>query len=84
MSLGSSGPGRRCGSATAATAATEPGIWLLAELLADADAAGLVDWAVSIDSTIIRAHQHAANLARDTDAHTGGEWKLRELARRAG
>lgn len=33
-------------------------------LLAEADAAGELDWIVSIDSTIIRAHQHAASLAR--------------------
>ncbi|WP_244523859.1 IS5 family transposase, partial [Blastococcus sp. DSM 46786] len=32
-----------------------------AALLADADAAGLIDWNVSVDSTINRAHQHATN-----------------------
>jgi hypothetical protein len=40
----------------------------VAELLADADAAGVLRWAVSVDSTVIRAHQHAATLSR----HTGG------------
>ena len=62
------------------------GTWdrVLAELLTDADAAGVIDWSVSIDSTIIRAHQHGANLARDPDVHTEGERELRELARRAG
>jgi hypothetical protein len=29
-------------------------------LQADADAAGLITWEVSVDSTIARAHQHAA------------------------
>ena len=37
------------------------GTWdqVLTALLAQADAAGLVDWSVSVDSTINRAHQHA-------------------------
>ena len=58
------------------------GTWdhVLAALLVDADAAGVVNWAVSVDSTIIRAHQHAATLARDT----GGRIELHESARRAG
>ena len=33
-------------------------------LVARADAAGAVDWVVSVDSTINRAHQHATNLPR--------------------
>jgi len=41
---------------------------VLARLLTSADEAGIVDWAVSVDSTINRAHQHATNLSR----HTGG------------
>lgn len=38
------------------------GTWvrILAGLQARADAAGLVTWEVSVDSTIMRAHQHAA------------------------
>lgn len=38
------------------------GVWaaILARLQADADAAGLITWDVSVDSTIARAHQHAA------------------------
>ncbi|MGX7829890.1 IS5 family transposase [Actinokineospora sp. 24-640] len=38
------------------------GIWqmILAALQARADAAGLIGWDVSVDSTIARAHQHAA------------------------
>lgn len=55
------------------------GTWdrIHAELLADADAAGEIDWAVSVDSTVNRAHQHATNLARDT----GGSIELQESAR---
>jgi len=42
------------------------GTWdrIHARLVADADAAGEVDWKVSVDSTINRAHQHATNLGR--------------------
>jgi transposase len=42
------------------------GTWamILAMLQARADAAGLIDWDVSVDSTIVRAHQHAAGARR--------------------
>ncbi len=49
-----------------------------ARLLAEADAAGEVDWTVSVDSTINRVHQHAATLTRDT----GGSVELHESAPR--
>lgn len=61
------------------------GTWdkILARLIAEADAAGQVDWTVSVDSTINRAHQHATTLARterpagrqgvrSADTRTGG------------
>jgi transposase len=43
------------------------GTWdaILAALLARADAAHQIDWTVSVDSTINRAHQHATNLPRE-------------------
>ncbi len=49
------------------------GTWdkVLASLLTQADAAGLINWEVSVDSTtqrVNRAHQHGTNLPR----HTGG------------
>jgi len=58
------------------------GTWdnVLAALLAQADAVGDIDWTVSIDSTINRAHQHAATLPRDT----GGTGESHESAPRAG
>ncbi len=42
------------------------GTWahILAALQARADAAGLIGWQVSVDSTIMRAHQHAAGARR--------------------
>jgi transposase len=42
------------------------GTWdrIHARLIADADAAGQVDWTVSVDATINRAHQHATTLSR--------------------
>jgi transposase len=46
------------------------GTWsrILTELQVRADAAGLITWQVSVDSTIMRAHQHAAGARRDGDA----------------
>jgi transposase len=42
------------------------GTWdkIHARLIGEADAAGEIDWAVSVDSTINRAHQHATTLTR--------------------
>src|SRR5215213_9098064 len=53
------------------------GTWdrILAELLSDADAAGVLDWKVSVDSTVVRAHQHGTNIRRDESgpsSSTGG------------
>lgn len=44
------------------------GTWdrIHAALLAEADAAGELVWDVSVDSTVNRAHQHAATLPRAT------------------
>ena len=41
---------------------------VLQMLTAAADAEGLVDWSISVDSTIAQAHQHATHTTR----HTGG------------
>jgi transposase len=56
------------------------GTWnsILARLLAEADAQGKIDWEVSVDSTVNRAHQHATNLPRTT----GGSVELHESAGR--
>ena len=55
------------------------GTWdnILTQLLSQADAAELIQWEVSIDSTVNRAHQHGTNLARTT----GGPVELHESAR---
>ena len=57
------------------------GTWdtILTRLLVDADAHGQLDWSVSVDSTISRAHQHATNITR----HTGGWIELQQSAHRA-
>lgn len=57
------------------------GTWdnVLTRLLAQADAASGIDWAVSVDSTINRTHQHAATLPRTT----GGRGESQESAFRA-
>ncbi|AYY13420.1 IS5 family transposase [Actinobacteria bacterium YIM 96077] len=46
------------------------GTWdrVLARLTAAADEADRIDWSVSVDSTIARAHQHATNVTRHTGA----------------
>jgi transposase len=46
------------------------GVWarILAGLQEQADALGLITWDVSVDSTIARAHQHAAGARRDSHA----------------
>ena len=56
---------------------------VLAELLGAADAAGKLDWAVSVDATISRAHQHGTNTRRP-EQDTGGSVELQESAARAG
>lgn len=57
------------------------GTWdrVLASLLAAADADGQLDWTVSVDATITRAHQHATNTTRP-DHDTGGTVELHEYA----
>ena len=62
------------------------GTWdrVLAALQADADAAGGIDWRVSVDSTVARVHQHGATAARSLSgpsSHTGGSVELQESAR---
>lgn len=53
------------------------GTWdkIHARLLAEADAEGAIEWTVSVDSTINRAHQHATNKTR-AEAPTGGRIEL--------
>jgi transposase len=45
---------------------SKDGTWdrIHARLVAEADAAGDVDWVLSVDATINRAHQHATTLER--------------------
>lgn len=73
------GRGRLCGPGI--TAWPREGTWdkVLAALTAAADEAGLVDWSLSVDSTIVRADQHATNTKR----LTGGWIELHESGRRA-
>lgn len=57
------------------------GTWdrVLGQILAEADAAGKVDWTVSVDATINRAHQHGTNTTRP-EQDTGGRFELQESA----
>ena len=69
---------------------SKDGTWdrILEHLLAQADAAGKLDWQVSVDSTISRVHQHGSNLSREVavtlPSHTGGGVELQETTGRAG
>lgn len=58
------------------------GTWdrALASILAEADAGGEIDWTVSVDSTISRAHQHGTNTTRP-DQPTGGSFESHEFCR---
>ena len=61
------------------------GTWdrVLAALQAQADAAGELDWRVSVDSTASRVHQHGATAARRVSgpsSHTGGSVELQGSA----
>lgn len=57
------------------------GTWdrVLTRVLAEADAEGRIDWSLSIDSTISRAHQHATNTTRP-EQDTGGAGESQESA----
>ena len=50
----------------------------MTRLLSQADAAGLIDWEVSVDLTVNRAHQHGTNLTRTA----GGTSELHESTHR--
>ncbi|WP_443078954.1 IS5 family transposase [Streptomyces sp. NBC_01497] len=70
------------------------GTWerLLRQVQAAADAAGDIDWDIAVDSTIVRAHQHAAGAHTDPppapskggEQRTPGRNALAEPARPAG
>ena len=61
------------------------GTWdrILAAAQGEAEAAGELEWVASVDTSVMRAHQHAAG-ARRAPAHTGGSVELQESAARAG
>lgn len=62
------------------------GTWdlILVALAAIADDNSALDWAVSLDSTVVRAHQHAAGARRIAGDLTGGTVELQGSVRRAG
>ena len=60
---------------------SEQGVWarVLERTQSLAQQSGDLDWVASIDSTIVRVHQHGATLPRTT----GGDIELQEVRRRA-
>ncbi|RMB81431.1 IS5 family transposase [Streptomyces shenzhenensis] len=61
------------------------GTWerLLQQVQAEADAADDIDWDVSVDSTIVRAHQHAAGARTDPPSASKGGWARKTPGRDA-
>jgi transposase len=69
---------------------TMDGTWdrLLAHVVARGDAAGDVEWVISVDSTVVRAHQHAAGARKKGAAPqpwrpwpwTGKDWAAPAVA----
>ncbi|CDR15967.1 hypothetical protein GCM10022420_086560 [Streptomyces iranensis] len=49
------------------------GTWerLLQQVRGAADAAGEIDWDIAVDSTVVRAHQHAAGARTDPPPVSG-------------
>jgi transposase len=60
------------------------GTWakLLEHVHVHDDVVGKVEWTVSVDSTINRAHQHAAG-ARKKGSRAGTKWRIRNTRRLA-
>jgi len=58
---------------------SKAGVWarVLEQVQAMAQQGGDIDWIASIDSTIVRVHQHGATLPRNT----GGTVELQEVRR---
>lgn len=56
---------------------SEQGVWasVLEKTQSLAQQPGDLDWVASIDSTVVRVHQHGATLPRDT----GGSVELQEV-----
>lgn len=63
-----SGTARGRWSTPGSAATFHPG---LQQIQAQADGAGDIDWLLQIDSTVVRAHQHAA----DTGRKRGKPWR---------
>lgn len=60
---------------------SKDGTWerLVTAVQAEADVVGAVDWVVSVDSTVVRAHQHAAGARRDADVLPGWQESASDL-----
>lgn len=61
------------------------GTWerVFAALLAEADAEGDLDWVVTVDSTIVRAHQHAAGVRKRGPGRRAARPCPRQVSRRS-
>jgi transposase len=62
---------------------TADGTWdrVLAEVVVKDDSVGRVEWMFSVDSSVVRAHQHAAGARKKGDARRTGWRPLRSRAK---
>ncbi|TDO56639.1 putative transposase of IS4/5 family DUF4096 [Kribbella sp. VKM Ac-2571] len=64
---------------------TADGTWdrILDEVIVKDDSVGQVEWIVSVDSSVVRAHQHAAGARKKGDAPPEGSKPSRSTAKRS-
>ena len=65
---------------------TADGTWdrILDEVIVKDDSVGQLQWIVSVDSTVVRAHQHAAGARKKGDASPGGSKPWPSRGKRSG
>jgi transposase len=64
---------------------TADGTWdrILDEVIVKDDSVGQVEWIVSVDSSVVRAHQHAAGARKKGDVRPAGSKHSRSTAKRS-
>jgi transposase len=62
---------------------TADGTWdrILAEVIVKDDSVGAVEWVISVDSTVVRAHQHAAGARKKGGLGAGGSTRSPSTAK---
>jgi transposase len=62
---------------------TADGTWdrILEHVVVKDDSVGRVEWIFSVDSSVVRAHQHAAGARKKGDAEPAGSTSSRSMAK---